>query len=244
MITVSIVSHKQFHQVLNCIQSFERHSKSKFFYIITINILEDFSENDLRKITKNYEIIINEKPLGFGVNHNNASKRVVSDTFIVCNPDIDIIHFDIENFESYESKNQFLAPQVQVRENDDSYYDFRDFPSFFNIFNRQFRKLILRSKINQKETNSLKYSWFPGYFMVFDINIFKSIGGFDSSFFMYCEDVDICLRLKKQKQKINLSNNIVVNHIGQFSSNKRPKYFILHIMSLLKLNFKMYKGYY
>jgi N-acetylglucosaminyl-diphospho-decaprenol L-rhamnosyltransferase len=244
MITVSIVSHKQFNQVLNCIESFERHSKTKFFYIITINISESFSENNLRKITKNYKIIINEKPLGFGTNHNNASKEVVCNTFIVCNPDIDVVNFDIEKFDSYESKNQFLAPQVQIGGNAGNYYDFRDFPSFFNILNRQYRKLILRSQSNQKENHFLKYSWFPGYFMIFDIKIFKSIGGFDSNFFMYCEDVDLCLRIKKQKQKINLSNNIKVNHIGQFSSNKKPKYFIMHIISLLKLNFRMYRGYY
>ena len=242
MITVSIVSHKQFYQVLNCIQSFERHSKNNFFYVITINILEVFSENDLKNITKNYKIIINDKPLGFGANHNNASKNVVADTFIVCNPDIEIINFDIKKFESFESKNQFLAPQVQIRENENSYYDFRDFPFFSNVLTRQLKKLILRSQNYQKENYSLKYSWFPGYFMIFDIKIFKSIGGFDCDFFMYCEDVDLCLRLKKQKHKINLSNNIRVNHIGQFSSNKKPKYFIMHIISLLKLNFKMYRG--
>lgn len=244
MITVSIVSHNQFSIALQTIKSFHAISNSAFFYIITINTAEKISEKLLKSIVgKNYKLIINRDQIGFGQNHNNASKEALGNIFIICNPDIEINSFDIANLIKKASTFDLIAPRVCLPNKSSYIYDFRSFPALHRVFFRQCLRIINRMDHDIKEYEG-KHSWFPGYFMAIDINVFNKLGGFDTNFFMYCEDVDLCLRLKKGGYKIDKSDDILVSHIGQFSSNKKFRYFYMHLVSIIKLNLKMLKGYY
>ena len=70
MISVSIVSHRQFDQVLKTIQSFELIQKNVFFYLITINVFEKYEEDKLKKIVgNNYKLIVNDCPKGLSLIH-------------------------------------------------------------------------------------------------------------------------------------------------------------------------------
>ena len=94
----------------------------------------------------------------------------------------------------------------------------------------------MKKNINE----DLKYSWFPGYFMVISKDLFDQLKGFDEKYFMYCEDADLCIRVKKIGYSLKKDNDIVVSHEGQFSSNNSLKYSIIHIKSIIRINFKRY----
>lgn len=236
MINVSIVSHRQFPKVLEAIKSFSKISKNDFFFVVTINVKEIFSEKDIYSLVgNNYKLIINKNPKGFGENHNFASRKVKDGLFIICNPDIVIKDFNLKSIENINYSGTLYAPKlIDTRE---SYhgYDFRVFPSLSRVFIRQLMSLIGPKRVLVDESSN-HLSWFPGYFMIIDLQAFKSIGGFDESFFMYCEDVDLCLRIKKNKFKIKKMSEIVISHEGQYASNKDLSFFFTHMKSLLRLN--------
>ena len=73
----------------------------------------------------------------------------------------------------------------------------------------------LKNKNQIFEVNSVK-----GFAMFLNLNQFKDIGFFDDNFFIYLEEIDLCLRLKKNNKKIYLDKNILINHIGGSSHNE------------------------
>ncbi len=241
MISVSIVSHKQFNQVLNTIKSFELIEKNIFFYLITINVSEEYEEQKLKTLVgENFKLIINNYPKGFGANHNFAFNYVKDEVFIICNPDIKVKKFNVNKFNIKFSDLSLYAPNVIDEKTGELYFDIRDFPSLRNVLLRQINKRLFKTIMKKNINEDLKYSWFPGYFMVISKDLFDQLKGFDEKYFMYCEDADLCIRVKKIGYSLKKDNDIVVSHEGQFSSNNSLKYSIIHIKSIIRINFKRY----
>jgi hypothetical protein len=246
MISISLVSHNQFDLVLQFLKSVSKISKNNhLFFIITINTPEEICEKSLQSIIgANYKLIINSKVLGFGTNHNNAAKYALGNIFIISNPDIEVISLDLEALVQETNNPDFLlAPLCLEEDISKAYYDYRSFPFPHRIIIKKIRNIFnLPNKF--KSDDDSRYAWFPGYFMIVDINLFNKIGGFDTKFFMYGEDVDLCLRVKKEGIKILNSDHVVVRHIGQFQSHKSINYLFIHIASLVRLNLRMLKSVY
>jgi GT2 family glycosyltransferase len=51
-------------------------------------------------------------------------------------------------------------------------------------------------------------------------DVFNDLGGFDDQFFMYYEDIDLCLRAKDAGEKIRIDNKWQIRHEGGSSARK------------------------
>lgn len=60
--------------------------------------------------------------------------------------------------------------------------------------------------------------WVPGAFSILRRSMLEQIGHFDSRFFLYYEEVDLCRRIKQTGAKIRYWPDVVVTHIGGESS--------------------------
>jgi N-acetylglucosaminyl-diphospho-decaprenol L-rhamnosyltransferase len=60
------------------------------------------------------------------------------------------------------------------------------------------------------------------------------VEGFDEGYFMYCEDVDLCLRLRLQGLTLSKAPARVI-HAGQRNSHRRLRHLMWHLRSLLRL---------
>ena len=59
--------------------------------------------------------------------------------------------------------------------------------------------------------------------MIIQKKAFNDVGGFDSNFFLYFEDIDLCNRIKKINYKIIYDPNVKTYHYGGYS-NKSNKH--------------------
>ena len=84
---------------------------------------------------------------------------------------------------------------------------------------------------------SINY-WFAGMFLFCRSYVFKKLNGFDESFFLYCEDTDICYRASDLNIDLNVYQDISFIHSARRDSKRKPKYFYLHLKSILKLWYK------
>jgi GT2 family glycosyltransferase len=86
--------------------------------------------------------------------------------------------------------------------------------------------------------------WLVGAFIMFRTVSFAELGGFDKRFRLYCEDVDIGMRLLASGWRINRSANAYVVHLTARRSHRRINYTLMHFRSLLQLWIKMARSIY
>jgi N-acetylglucosaminyl-diphospho-decaprenol L-rhamnosyltransferase len=69
--------------------------------------------------------------------------------------------------------------------------------------------------------------WLSGACMLARRSMLEPIGGFDEGFFLYCEDMDICARLRAAGHRIRYEPTAIVHHDGGVSAPRTSLYAIL-----------------
>jgi N-acetylglucosaminyl-diphospho-decaprenol L-rhamnosyltransferase len=231
-ISISIVSHNQFKLMEPLLNQLFNFSESIYQVIITINVPEEIPQR--KQYKSNFFIwIFNKKPLGFGRNHNNASKKCVTDYFCIMNPDI-LIEKDtlLKLLFAKQKYNVGIIGPSLIDANNIKQVNARKFPKFISSiinFNRKKQEYFYCSIGKLGFTD-----WIGGMFMLIKISDFNFLGGFDEKFFLYYEDVDICYRARKQSLKIAEFRAVTVTHNAQRSSHKQLIFFLMHLKSFLK----------
>ncbi len=79
-------------------------------------------------------------------------------------------------------------------------------------------------KYTGRELSSLKGSiaCVQGSSMIVRSDVIKAVGGFDEDFFLYGEDQDLCLRIRKSGFEIGYIESAVVVHLGGQSERQTP----------------------
>ena len=65
--------------------------------------------------------------------------------------------------------------------------------------------------------------WVSGCSMIFDLSLFKNPPRFDSNIFLYYEDVDICLRTRKEGYPVYVTEASLVEHLISATTSKQPQ---------------------
>ena len=133
---------------------------------------------------------------------------------------------EIEKIFSDNSKIAAISPVLKDSKLDLETRFFGRFPSFKNtIFKKSEKKLRLETKKLIKNNDILKVDWISGASMVVKNTAFFSVGGFDKTFFMYFEDIDLCKRVSKLGYRVAVIASATVVHLGgqSFSKNKIRK---------------------
>lgn len=232
-ITISIICHNHEHQLERLIRSIEYHCaniREKLKIIITYNI---DNNNRIKSSILNIENIINSKLKGFSMNHNCALAQVNADYLCILNPDTE---FTCNPFSQLiqvleNKKVGVVAPLIT-----DSTGKIEDSARKFLSPWRLFKRVVLAKRQSDYPINKaiIKPDWVAGMFMLFRREVFQKIGGFDQKYFLYCEDIDICYRLRQAGYQVALNTAVTVIHDAQRTSHRSFKYLWLHIKSLLR----------
>ncbi|WP_426768215.1 glycosyltransferase family 2 protein [Erwinia aphidicola] len=202
------------------------------------NVLSDFCEES--KIT----LIDNDYGRGFGYNNNVIFNHCCSklgmkdsDFFIVLNPDVIITNDSIVNLINKMSNHNVKAATINLyRDEELTIYDdsVRRFPGCMD-FVKSFIFGVNNSKLDKAVIdNFIPVDWCAGSFMAFRASAFKMVRGFDINYFMYCEDVDLCLRLSKKDVGIIYFPEIKAVHKAKHDNRKVfSKHFWWHVKSIL-----------
>jgi N-acetylglucosaminyl-diphospho-decaprenol L-rhamnosyltransferase len=232
-VTVSVVSHGHGDQVMQLLCKLHALCFLHVGHVVlTINIPEPtlVSKVEARQWAFELTVLQNLQPKGFGANHNAAFGHSRLDYFCVLNPDID---FDADPFTDLILK---LADPlagcsfpVQVDAAGRLQDHARSVPSPVALLGR-YNPL---GGARQAQPPSSP-DWVNGAFMLFRADLFKRLGGFDERYFMYCEDVDICLRLQLTGYGLS-SSDVKVTHAAHRSSRVNVRHLAWHVVSLLRL---------
>lgn len=233
MITASVISHG--HGIMVCrlvSQLLECPEISKV--IVTLNIPEDIS------LPKNARIdtIRNNFPLGFAANQNQAFSRSSEGFFCVLNPDITLSENPFGQLISVMEKSgadisapRVISPQGKVEDS------VRRFPTFLGLLARVLR--LSTGQVRFDVTSQPFYpDWVAGMFMLFRSASYARLGGFDEDYFLYYEDVDICVRTWNLGMKIVVFPTISVIHDARRESHQNLRHLRWHLTSMARYFWK------
>ncbi|AFI83935.1 dTDP-Rha--alpha-D-GlcNAc-pyrophosphate polyprenol alpha-3-L-rhamnosyltransferase [Methylophaga nitratireducenticrescens] len=239
-VTLSIVSHGQSILVQQLLNDLDVVVSAGVIHevIVTHNIPEkinySFKNASLRLLT-------NPTQKGFAANHNAAFKQSKGDFFCVLNPDIhlqdDPFQTLVENIQTFHLA--MIAPVIV-----DAKGQVEDSVRKFPTVTRLIKRLITGEHDTYafSDKSSLFYpDWVGGMFMLFDRKAYQAVNGFDEQYFLYYEDVDICVRLWKKGLPIAVSPQVSVIHQAQRQSHKKLKYLRWHLNSMIRF-FAKYRG--
>ncbi|MBC7228947.1 MAG: glycosyltransferase family 2 protein [Actinobacteria bacterium] len=86
--------------------------------------------------------------------------------------------------------------------------------------------------------------WVSGAAMLLRREAAEEVGGFDESYFMYVEDVDICWRLREAGHRVVFHPGFrLVHHIGKSSSQQSTRMLYHHHRSMFIFFRKRYRGW-
>ena len=81
--------------------------------------------------------------------------------------------------------------------------------------------------------------WISGACMLARREAVDSIGGFDEGFFLYCEDMDLCARLREAGWRIRYEPGAVVHHVGGHSA---PRSSLLAVLARSRIRYARKHG--
>jgi N-acetylglucosaminyl-diphospho-decaprenol L-rhamnosyltransferase len=228
-ISVSIVSHGQSNLIRPLLEDISRLQLQGLELLLTINIPED--ETPYQNTGLSIIFIRNQRPRGFGENHNNAFSLSVGDLFVVVNPDIRLTEFNFDILcESMNMNFVGVAAPLVVNSSGKVQLTARKFPTTIALLERLLG--IKSSSHYPVGGNSYTVDWVAGMFMLFRREAFAAVKGFDDDrFFLYYEDVDICRRLKLAGWDVLFDPRTRVEHDAQRASHRSLKYLIWHLTS-------------
>ena len=164
-------------------------------------IIENSSDKELKKeLEQNYDktrVILSEN-IGMGAGNNLGILKSNTQYVYILNPDVVLNKDTLFNINKSISDLENFAILSPVSDN-------LDFPNY---------------KIDKKKNETTNKNVIEnvdeidGYSMVINKSFFSNNIFFDEKFFMYLENVDLCLRAKKNDGKLIIVKNSKIHHLG------------------------------
>ena len=186
-ITVIIASFHSRDKIFDCINSISKDAK----IIVVENSNDENLKNEIYSKYKNIECILSKENLGYGSANNLALSKTNTSYALIINPDVVLSDNALKNFFLTVKKTPNFGIIAPISK-DEKYQN----------FNIDIDK-------NLKEVETVK-----GFAMFLNMKNFKEIGFFDSNFFLYFEEIDLCKRLQLNNIKIYIDPSIKVHHLG------------------------------
>ena len=232
MISVSIVSHGQGALVRDLLADLDAHCADAVEVLLTVNVPESlpFDPAGFRFPVR---VLNNREAKGFGANHNAAFRTSQTDLFCVLNPDI---RLRANPFGELAERLRDPAVGVAaplVRSPAGGIEDSaRRVPTPVSIL----RKALLgrRGPDYAIGTGDLHPDWVAGMFMLFRRETFAAVGGFDERYFLYYEDVDLCLRLARAGKRVVYCPAVEAIHDARRESHRSLRHLRFHLASMLR----------
>lgn len=239
-LAISIVSHGQGALIRNLLQDLQPLVRAGAQVLLTLNLPED--ESSFAGLEEGVLVIRNPSPLGFGANHNQACSHTTRRWFAVLNPDIrcDPAVFGVLTAALAATGAGLVAPRVTAPDGrtEDSA---RRYPSVPRIASRVVRRLrgerLPPDYALEGSGEPVAVDWAAGMFLLFESARFRAVGGFDTRYFMYLEDADICRRLGTAGRRTLVIPAVSVVHDARRATGRSLRHLRWHLASMARFLF-------
>ncbi|MBO4373440.1 MAG: glycosyltransferase family 2 protein [Bacteroidales bacterium] len=208
------------------------------------------TDNSLKVLADEFpqvKVITLDQNYGFAQGYNLALQQINSDYYILCNNDIELHSDAITPLISLLENNENAAaamPKIKSLRNPEMFEYAGAAGGFIDRFGYPFCRGRILDNVEQDngQYNSVKNNqifWATGAFMAVKAQVFKQLGGFDSSFFAHMEEIDLCWRIKNVGMDILYCPEAEVFHLGGATLKQgNPQKLYLNYRNCLKMMYK------
>ncbi|HWU77952.1 MAG TPA: glycosyltransferase family 2 protein [Rhodanobacter sp.] len=189
--------------------------------------IERAHQNDSR-----LRVIYNHRNLGFGQAVNLAAKQSHGPSLLILNPDCLLGEDDLKQLlelQASQPKAGLIGAVICDDTGQPDPASWRRDPllrrSLNSLLGRPGEQINVAHEIPAEviETEAIS-----GAVMLLTREMFQRIGGFDEGYFLHCEDLDLCRRVRNMGYQVLLAGNIRVLHGKGSSSRHRPVFVSRH----------------
>ncbi len=213
---VAIVTHNNGRTIAECIASVRGEG------VTHIEVVDSASIDDTGNILENMQQPYVVLPMNQGFAHaaNKAAGILNTDYVLFLNPDAAFTAGTITELVTTIQKSPrigivggLLISDAGIAEAD----AYGDEPTLWNMVTRHISR--------KKSINTMcKVDWVSGGSLLIKKSVFEQVGGFDESFFLYWEDIDLCRRVRDAGFSVVINKKArVIHHRGASSNNNQEK---------------------
>jgi len=206
--------------------------------------------------SQGFEIVDPGANLGYGAAVNRGAAATSSEFVLVCNPDLEVPVGAVEALASVldaDHRVALVGPLIRTPSGE-RYPSARQFPSMVDaaghallgLFtpDNRFTRRYQHSELDLAGDVPQNVDWVSGACFLIRREAFEQVGGFDESFFMYLEEVDLCWRLGRAGWQVAYAPAASVVHLQGRSTDRHPYRMILeHHRSLLRFAARSSEGW-
>jgi len=232
IIIVSYNTQEVLRKCLNLI--YEDLGEIRAEIIIADNASHDGSPDMVEQEFPDIRLIRCEKNFGFAKANNIAMKEAKGDYFLLLNSDAYIKPGVLKSTLDYMKDNidvgilgvKLLGEegnlQPSARKFPNSFHRFTVLSGLYGRFPKS--RLLGGPDYSWWDHSSIKIvDWVVGAYFMVRKEVVEKVGYFDERYFLYYEETDLCLQVKKQGYKVIFFPHAEVIHLGGESSKKSNK---------------------
>lgn len=214
LVSAIVLNYRTPQETVACVHNLQKQTVADQMEIIVVeNHSEDESIGVLRNRLKVPALAIIETPrnLGFGGGYNKGIQRAQSKYILINNPAKILQNDGIEKMVMTMERDPsigIIAPKL-VYDDGTIRPSVRSFPSPLDIIIKRtplryvFPKIFARYvRIDVDSQKRQNVDWVVGGCLMIRRDLFDEIGGFDERFFLFFEDIDLCLRVHCKGKKV------------------------------------------
>jgi len=226
-LSILIVAYNDNNYLEKCISSiYENFSNFLTWEIIIINNNEISDINNIFNLTTDsskIKLINHKKNIGFGAGINLGATEALGEYLLILNSDTKILGKNIKHIFDEFSKDKnigVIGAGIINKQGLSQAWSAGKKLTLHDLIRNNLG--LSRSKSIWKNSKKIECDWVAGTAMFIQKDLFDKLGGFDKRFFMYFEDMDLCLRVRKLGKKVMFFPEFQIFHgSGESYKDKR-----------------------
>jgi GT2 family glycosyltransferase len=245
-LSISIVNTNNRDLLNNCLQTiYNTTLKTTFEVIVIDNASTDSSVDMVIKEFPGVVIICNDRREGYGFSHNRGIETAKGELVLIFNEDMIVLPGALDTMVETMQRDPVVGVLGCKLLNEDMSLQHSCF-NFPSIAQEVFETFVPKNFIlAQSKKRAKMYHWshdeerdvdiVMGSCMLIPSRVLKEVGGFDTRFFVYSEEFDLCKRIKKAGYRVIFTPKAQIIHLGgQTSKSMSVKMYLIMMQSKIK----------
>lgn len=231
-LSILIVCYKAKDLIDDCLSGVYKYTSSECNYeVLLVDCSNDGTVDLVREKYPQVRIIENSENLGYGKGNNFLAEHAVGNYILLLNPDVIVSDDAIgELYRTAVAHPEAGAVGGVTRLRDGSYDPgCRQYvPTLFRLTAGALGGgRFLNGALPEGATEAGEVDTLTGAFMLVRRDAWNQLQGFDTSFFMYSEELDLCQRLKKQGWSVLMTPRAQIIHLVGGGQKQSPRRILL-----------------